>query len=132
MPKTEKRELSPAEKSLSDLRVKLDTAKELDGKASTDKTKAAIVAAEAAVKTQLTIVNRERFQRVGGARATRTRDAIRNLAGVAQPRSYNYTSADVDKLEKMLTDESASTVKKLRAALDKSAPAAKAAEEFTF
>lgn len=132
MPKTEKREASPAEKSLADLRQKAELARDADTKASTDKTKAAVKAAEDAVKTQITVVNRERFQRVGGNRATRARDAIRNLAGVAQPRSYNYTSADVDKLEKMLSEESTSTVKKLRAALDKSAPAAKTTETFSF
>lgn len=132
MPKTEKREASPAEKSLADLRQKAELAREADSKKSDDKTKAAVAAAEKAVKDQTAIVNRERFQRVGGARATRTRDAIRNLSGVAQPRSYNYTSADVDKLEKMLADESASTIKKLRAALDKTPTAAKTAETFSF
>lgn len=132
MPKTEKREPSAAEKSLSDMRVKLDAAKEADSKSSTDKTKAAVAAAEKAVKDQQVIVNRERFVRVGGARATRARDAIRNLSGVAAPRSYNYTSADVDKLEAMLSSESKKTVDRLRSALEKGATVTKSAEGFSF
>ena len=133
MPKTEKRELSPAEKSLADLRQKLELARDADTKASTDKSKAALKAADDAVKAQTVIVNRERFVRVAGARATRTRDAIRNLSGVAAPRSYTYTSADVDKLEQMLSSESKKTVDKLRAALEKGSPtAAKTAESFSF
>ena len=81
------RELSPAEKSLSDLKIKLDAAKEADGKSSTDKTKAVVKTAQDAYSAQAKIVNRERFQRVGGGRATKARDAIRNLANVAAPRS---------------------------------------------
>lgn len=133
MPKTAKREPSPAEKTLSDLRVKLDAAREADGKASTDKTKAHLKSAEDAVKAQLAVVNRERFVRVAGSRATRARDAVRNLSGVAQPRSYSYTSADVDKLEGMLKSEAENTVRKLREALTKGAgSAAKTAEVFSF
>lgn len=126
------RELSPAEKTLSDLRVKLDAAKEADGKSSNDKSKAALAAAQKAVSDQSQIVNRERFVRVGGSRATKARDAIRNLGNIAAPRSYNYTSADIDKLEAMLTSESKSTVEKLRSALVKGTPAAKTTETFSF
>lgn len=126
------RELSPAEKTLSDMRIKLEAAKEADAKTSTDKTKAALKSAQDAVTAQASIVNRERFVRVGGNRATKARDAIRNLSNVAAPRSYNYTSADVDKLEAMLASEGTATVKKLRSALEKGTTAAKSVETFSF
>lgn len=131
MAKTQ-RELSPAEKSLSDLKVKLSAAKEADSKNSTDKTKAAVTNAQKAVADQLSIVNRERFVRVGGNRATKARDAIRNLAAVAAPRSYSYSEADIEKLQSMLNSEVSNAIAKLKGALTKGPAAAKTSEGFSF
>jgi hypothetical protein len=126
------KELSPAEKELSARKAKLDAAKDAHSKADNEKNKAAVTAAEAAHKEQLSIVNRERFVRVGGNRATKARDAIRNLSNVAAPRSYSYTEADVVKLETMLNSEVSNTVSKLRNALTKGASTTKSADTFAF
>lgn len=126
------RELSAAEKTLSDARVKLDAAKEKDGKASTDATKKAVADAETVVKTNVAIVNRERFVRVGGGRVKKARAAIRNIGNVAQPRSYTYDESDVVKAETALNDEVKKTIAKLRLALTKGPAAAKDGDDFAF
>lgn len=126
------KELTPAEQELSVRRVKLDTANKANTEKSSDKTVAAVEAAKAAVAEQTKVVNRERFARVGGGRANKALIAIGNLGNVAAPRSYEYSSADVDKLEAALKAKSEAVVAKLRNALTKGGTVAKSADGFTF
>lgn len=132
MPKKEKAAPSAAETALLGHRQKLELANKAHAEKPTDKTGAAIEAAKAEVAKHAAIVSRERFVRVGGSRVVKARTAVRNLAGVANPRSYSYSAEDVAKVETVLTEEVKKTVDKLRAALTKSPAAAKEAESFTF
>lgn len=126
-----KTELTNAQKATLGARQTLENARKADEAKSSDVTKKAVATAEAAVKSAQAVENRERFVRVGGGRVKKARATLRNLAGVAAPRSYTYNASDIDKLEKVLADELASTVKKLRNALEKGTTA-KAEDDFTF
>lgn len=126
------RELSPAEKSLLDLRQKLELAEKANTDKPTTATKTALDAAKKSVSDASAVVNRERFVRVAGGRVNKARTAIKNLANVAAPRSYTYDESDVVKAEKALTDAVVSTIAKMRSALVKGASASKAADDFSF
>lgn len=127
-----KSEVTPAQKATLDARQKLEAARKANEAKTTDATKKAVADAEKVVKEAQAVENRERFVRVAGGRVKKARTAIRNLASVAAPRSYTYTSTDVDKAEQALTAEVAATVKKMRSALEKGASAAKAEDDFSF
>lgn len=126
-----KSDITPAQQATLDARQKLELARKAHDAKPTDATKKAVADAEKAVKDAQTVENRERFVRVGGGRVKKVRAAIRNLAGVAAPRSYNYTSADVDKAEAALKAEVETAIRKLRSALEKGGTA-KAEDDFTF
>lgn len=126
------RALSAAETALLGARQRLEVATKANTDKPTDKTAAAVEAVKAEVAGYVKTVNRERFVRVGGGRVIKGRAAIRNIAAVAQPRSYTYDESDVAKLESALNSEVTKTVAKLRAALTKGPAAAKAEDDFTF
>ena len=123
---------TPAQKATLDARQKLENARKAHEAKPTDATKKAVADAENAVKAAQAVENRERFVRVGGGRVKKVRQALRNLAGVAAPRSYTYTLDDIAKAETAITSEMQSAFKKLRSALEKGATAAKAEDDFTF
>lgn len=124
-------EKTPAQLKVLDLRQKLETARAADTKASTDKTKKAVADLEGELKTAVTVESRDRFVRIGGSRVKKARQAIRNFAAVASPRSYQYDDSDVVKAETALNAEVKSAIGKMRAALTKGGTA-KAEDDFTF
>lgn len=126
------REASPAEKSVLDLRQKLEVATKNDTAKSTDATKKAVADLETAIKSAQATVNRERFVRVAGGRVKKARIAIKNLANVAAPRTYTYDESDVAKAESALLSQVKSTIDKLRSALTKGGQTAKAEDDFSF
>ena len=73
---------------------------------------------------------RARFQRIGGKRAKTALAKIKLLGNINNTRAYDYTAADVDKIEKALTDRVASVIAAMRAGLEKG-PAAADAETFS-
>ena len=128
----EKSAPTAAETALLGARQKHEVATKAHTEKPTDKTQAAVDAAKAEVAKHLATVNRERFVRVAGGRVKKARTAIRNLANVAQPRSYSYTEEDVAKAETALGEEVKKTISKLRAALTRGPAAVKDADDFTF
>jgi hypothetical protein len=125
-------EKTPAQLATLDARQKVETATKNDTAKSTDATKKHLSEAQAHLKKCIHDENRERFVRVAGGRVIKGRVAIRNLANVAQPRSYVYTEADVAKAETTLSAELKATIDKMRAALTRAPGAAKTEDDFTF
>lgn len=128
----EKTPPSPAETALLGARQKHELANKAHTEKPSEKTQAAVEAAKAEVQKLVTTVNRERFVRVGGGRVKKARTAIRNLANVAQPRSYSYTMEDVAKAKAALYGEVDKTIAALEKALTKGPAAVKNADDFTF
>ena len=128
----ETRESTPAEKTLLDLRQKIEVATAADTKTSTATTKKALADLETQIKTAQKVVNREKFIRVAGGRVKKARIAIKNLANVAVPRTYEYSEEDVSKAESALLSQVKSTIDKLRSALTKGSSAAKSDDDFSF
>lgn len=125
-------EKTPAQKATLDARQKVETAAKADEAKSTDATKKHLADAKVHLTACVKTENRERFVRVAGGRVIKARTAIRNLANVAQPRSYVYDESDVAKAESTLMDEIKATMNKLRTALTRGGSAAKAEDDFTF
>lgn len=73
---------------------------------------------------------RQRFQRIAGKRTKTALAKIKLLANLANLSAYEYTAVDVDKIEKAISDRTASAVAALRAALEKG-PAKANAEDFS-
>lgn len=127
-----KQEQTPAQLATLDARQKLELARNADTAKSTEATKKAVTNAENHLRTCVTTENRERFVRVAGGRVKKVRAAIRNLAAVAAPRSYNYSEDDVNKAEAAIGQEVKSCIAKMRAALTRGASAAKQEDDFSF
>ncbi|MDE2019959.1 MAG: hypothetical protein KGJ13_06475 [Patescibacteria group bacterium] len=124
-------EPTEANKAVLDARQKLQLAKDADEKNSTEKTKTAVKHAHEHLLACVEKENRERFINVGGARVKKARVALRNLANVANPRSYSYTAADVEKAKAALQSELDKCISKMQNALVKGT-AAKTDDDFTF
>ncbi len=127
-----KAEPNDAQKATLDARQKLELATKAHTDKPTDATKKHLEAMATAVKMAQHTENRDRFVRIAGGRVKKIRTAIRNLAGVAQPRSYVYAEEDVAKAESVLTAELKITLSKMRSALTRGAGAAKAEDDFSF
>lgn len=128
----EKSELTDAQKATLDARQKLETARKAHAEKETEATKKAVASAEEHFRKCVSTENRERFVRVAGGRVKKARAAIRNLASVAAPRSYNYNEDDVKKAETALTSEVNKAISAMRAALQRGGTAKKAEDDFTF
>jgi len=127
-----KSEVTAAQKAVLALRQKVEVARTAHDKNGNEQNKKALEHAQGELKAAVLVENRERFVRVAGGRVVKARAAIRNLANVAQPRSYSYTEEDCDKAEKALTEEIKKSIGALRSALTKTPGAAKAADDFSF
>jgi hypothetical protein len=133
MARTKKEKVnSAAENTLLDVRQKLEVAQTAHNAKPSKDTEAKVASAKAAVADATKAVNRERFVRVGGQRVKKARAALRNLASVNSLRSYNYTADDINKAEKVLTDELNSAISKMRSGLTTTAKVNKPDEESLF
>jgi hypothetical protein len=127
-----RQEQTPAMKETIAARTAYEAAQKADETKSTEATKKNLLATKVVLTEALKVENRERFVRVAGGRVKKARVAIRNLSNVANPRTYIYTTDDVDKAEKALTDEVKSAIGKLRNALNKGSGTAKSEDDFSF
>lgn len=131
MAKTAK-EKTAAQKATLDARQKVELATQKNTATPNELNKRNLDTAQAHLKQCVATENRERFVLIGGGRVKKARQAIRNFANVAQPRSYSFTEADIAKAETALNEEVKKTIAKLRASLVKGASVAKAEDDFTF
>lgn len=112
-----------AREALKSAKEALTAAKDKLAKADTDANKKAVATAEARVKeadektkTAVKAENRERFKGVGGGRVAKLLTALKNLKGVANRRTYEFSEDDVSKMFAAINAE----VKSARDAFDRS------------
>lgn len=118
--------------ALDDAKQKLEVAEKNNTAKPTDATAKAVDAAKEVVKNAQAADNREKFVRIGAGRVKKARSIIANIGNLAAPRSYSYSTSDIDLIEKGLNEVTAKTITKLRNALEKGATVAKTEDNFTF
>lgn len=101
-PKAEK---TAAAKQHEKLKAELKAAKQAAAKQDNAQTQKRVKDAITALAPITTTVNRERFMRVANVRAAKALSGIKGLQGVANPRSYQFTQADADKVCALLEAE---------------------------
>jgi hypothetical protein len=82
-----------------------DSAKVAEANGATKLQKDAAAHAKERHDKEATNVRRLGFKQIGGMRTTKAIIAIRALAKVANVRAYNFSSADIAKIESLLTAE---------------------------
>ena len=121
-----------AEKALEAAKEKHRHAVEANTKNSTATTVAAVKTAREALDKAITADNRDRFKRVAGNRVTKALTALDNLVKVANPRSYEFTQADVEKFMPALKERIKEIDGAFARALSNSGDGEKTKETFAF
>lgn len=127
-----KSEPSKTALALADAKQKHEVAEKANTAKPSDATAKALETAAANVKAAQAADNRDKFVRIGASRVKLARKVITNIGNLAAPRSYTYSPADIDLIEKGLQEVTAKTVSKLRNALEKGATVAKTEDNFSF
>jgi hypothetical protein len=103
----------------------LVTAREALEKSNNAHNKTALANAETAYNNARDAERRERFTTVGRDRAELVSVKLAALAKCANLKGYQFTSADIDKIETVLKEDLESTIAAFRTALTGKSPAAK-------
>ncbi len=119
------KEKTPKQKATEAAYKALVTAREALEKNANAHNKTAVANAETIYNNAKDAERRERFVTVGRDRAELVSIKLAALAKCANKKSYEFTSADIDKIGAVLTEDLESTMAVFRAALAGKAPSAK-------
>lgn len=119
------KEKTPKQKAAEAAYRALTTAREALEKTNNAHNKQAVANAEKAYNEARDAERRERFTTVGKDRAELVSTKLAALAKCANRKAYDFTAADVDKIEAMLKEDLETTVTAFRSALAGKAPTAK-------
>lgn len=123
---------SEAQKRLDVTIAELKIAKDKLAKQATDANKKTVEHLKAEAAKYAAPVKRERFTIITAGRVTAALHALTNTAKCANTRDYEFNSADIEKLEKVLTERVQTTVQAFRNALDNPGGPAAHEEKFLF
>lgn len=114
-------EQTPAQAKAKAAREAHTKAKEAHEKADNATTRKALETATAERDAAVKAENRERFERIGGARVLKAIGALNNVGKLAAPRSYHYDEEDIATAEKAIMDAAKTACASMRNALQKGA-----------
>lgn len=130
MAQKKKAELTHIQKTAAVARDKFAKAQEAVAKNKTAATEAAVASAKTEMEAANKAENRERFTRVGGARVGKVISSIENVGKLAKPRAYEFSEADIAKIETAATSALTTALTALRNAHKPKGAAAVSAFQF--
>lgn len=116
-----KSEVTPVQAKAQAARDAYAKAKEAHEKTDNASTRKALETASAERDTAIKAENRERFERIGGARVLKAIVSLNNVGKLAAPRSYNYEEQDIAEAEKAIMEAAKGACAAMRSALQKGA-----------